>query len=103
MPSSQYIDITYGASGDTYISPGNGWVYAKCSTTNTNAYIQGEITIDEGVSVGIYGIHSTTYSSGRTLSVFFPVGAGYRSRMFNSNLTVNVFRFIYSKGALAGT
>jgi hypothetical protein len=102
IPSSQYIDITYGLSGDTYTAPADGWIYVKCTTSNTNAYIQGEVTINQGTSVGIYGSHSITYSSGKTLSVLFPVGAGYKFKMFNSNLTVNIFRFIYEKGALAG-
>jgi hypothetical protein len=100
IPSSQYIDITYGASGDTYTSPGDGWIYAKCTTNNTNAYIISEVIISGEGSVGVYADNSTTYSSGRTLSLLFPVATGYKFKMFNSNLMVNIFRFIYAKGAL---
>jgi hypothetical protein len=100
VPSSQYIDITYGLSGDTYTAPADGWIYVKCTTSNTNAYIIGEAIVNEETSVGVYGNGQTTYSSGRALYLLFPVGAGYRFKMWNSNLTVNIFRFIYEKGAL---
>jgi hypothetical protein len=100
VPSDQYITITYGASGDMYTSPGDGWIYAKCTTQNTNAYITSEAILTEGTNIGIYGAGQTTYSSGRSLYLLFPVATGYKFKMFNSNLMVNIFRFIYSKGAL---
>jgi hypothetical protein len=68
-------------------------------TFNTNAYIVTQVIINEG-SPAIYGAGSTTYSASRNLYLLFPVGAGYSFRMYNSNLNVNVFRFVYSKGAL---
>jgi hypothetical protein len=83
-----------------YTSPGDGWIYLKCTTQNTNAYILGETILDEGTSVGIYGAGQTTYSSGRALYLLFPVAAGYKFKMWNSNLMVNICRFIYGKGAL---
>ncbi|MDR2432222.1 MAG: hypothetical protein LBD34_00505 [Puniceicoccales bacterium] len=100
IPSSQYTSITYGASGDMYTAPADGWIYVKCTTTNTNAYIIGEVTINATTGVGIYGDGQTTYSTGRSLYLLFPVATGYNFQMWNSNLTVNVFRFIYAKGAL---
>jgi hypothetical protein len=100
IPSDKYIDITYGASGDMYTAPANGWMYAKCTASNTNAYITAEIILSAETSVGVYGSGAITYSSGRSLFLLFPVAAGYNFKMWNSNLTVNIFRFIYAKGAL---
>jgi hypothetical protein len=100
IPSSSYITITYGASGDMYTAPGDGWIYVKCTTSNTNAYIIGEIIVSQETSVGVYGCGQTTYTSGRALYLLFPVENGCLFKMFNSNLMVNIFRFIYSKGAL---
>jgi hypothetical protein len=100
IPSDQYITITYGASGDMYTAPADGWMYVKCTTNNNNAYIIAEIILSAETSVGIYGSGQTTYSIGRALYLLFPVAAGYNFKMWNSNLTVNIFRFVYSKGAL---
>jgi hypothetical protein len=89
---------TYGATGDTYTAPADGWVYAKCVTSDTNAYIIGMVMEDGGSEV--YGTNQITYSPVMNLRIIFPVGAGRSFKIINSNLTVNVFRFIYSKGAL---
>ncbi|MDR2628979.1 MAG: hypothetical protein LBC30_03265, partial [Puniceicoccales bacterium] len=62
----------------------------------------GKVIISTGESSGIYGATATTYSANKDLAILFPVGAAYAFRMFNSNLTVNIFRFIYAKGALVG-
>jgi hypothetical protein len=99
MPSDKYIDITYGVAGDTYVAPDDGWIYVECMTFNTNAYIVSQVIINEG-SPAVYGNGSTTYSASRNLYLLFPVGAGYSFRMYNSNLNVDIFRFIYAKGAL---
>ena len=37
MPSSRYIDLTLGASGETYTVPANGWVYF--ARKNINGYV----------------------------------------------------------------
>jgi hypothetical protein len=29
VPSDQYVDITYGATGDTYTAPADRWVYVS--------------------------------------------------------------------------
>jgi hypothetical protein len=100
VPSGQYIDITYGQSADTYTAPADGWMYVSCTTFNTNAYIIGRVIIDPEATVGIYGAGATTYSVNKELYILFPVGANYAFKMYNSNLDVNVFRFIYAKGAL---
>ncbi|MDR2629039.1 MAG: hypothetical protein LBC30_03570 [Puniceicoccales bacterium] len=100
IPSSQYINITYGASGDTYTAPADGWIYVECTTFNTNAYITGRVIINAGTSSGVYGGGATTYSANKDLFLLFPVANGYLFKMFNSNLTINIFRFIYSKGAI---
>jgi hypothetical protein len=100
VPSDQYIDLTYGATGDTYTAPADGWIYTRCKTFNVDAYIIGEVIINTGASSTVYGSGSTTYSTNKSLFLLFPVGSGYAFRMFNSNLYIDVFRFIYSKGAL---
>jgi hypothetical protein len=76
-PSFQYLTITYGVSGDMYTAPGDGWICAKCTTTNINAYIIGEVIISDETSAEISGSHATTYSTSRTLSVLFSVARGY--------------------------
>jgi hypothetical protein len=58
VPSDQYTDITYGASGDTYTAPANGWVYVECTTSSTNAYILTEVIIS-AESSKIYGNGAT--------------------------------------------
>jgi hypothetical protein len=98
VPSGQYIDITYGVAGDAYVAPADGWMYVECTTFNTNAYIVSQVIINEG-SPAIYGNGSTTYSASKNLYLLSPVGAGYVFRMYNSNLNVDVFRFVYGKGA----
>ncbi|MDR1890664.1 MAG: hypothetical protein LBQ23_00560 [Puniceicoccales bacterium] len=98
VPSLQYVDLTYGASGDAYTAPTDGWVYVKCTTSNTNAYIIGEVM--NGENLVTYSNGATTYSTSRNLYLLFPVGSDYVFRMFNSNLTVNTFRFIYAKGSV---
>jgi hypothetical protein len=102
VPSSQYIDITYGVTGDTYVAPADGWIYVECTTFNTNASIIGNVIISEGTTLGVYMAGATTYSTGRGLYLLFPVGSGYFFRMFNSNLNIDIFRFVYAKGALVG-
>jgi hypothetical protein len=97
VPSLQYVDFTYGAS-DTYLVPTDGWVYVKYTTSNTNAYIIGEVM--NGQNLVTYSNGATTYSTSRNLYLLFPVGSDYVFRMFNYNLTVNTFRFIYVKGSV---
>ncbi|MDR0742321.1 MAG: hypothetical protein LBE98_02555 [Puniceicoccales bacterium] len=99
-PSLQYVDITYGASADTYTAPADGWIYVECTTFNTNAYIIGKVILNAGTNTTVYGGGATTYSTNKDLFLLFPVANGRLFKMFNSNLNVNLFRFIYSKGAI---
>jgi hypothetical protein len=100
IPSDHYVDITYGKSGDIYTAPADGWVYVSCTTFNTNGYIIGSVIIDPAATAEVYRNGATTYSANKDLHLLFPVGANYAFKMLNSNLDVNVFRFIYAKGAL---
>jgi hypothetical protein len=100
VPSDQYINITYGASGDTYTAPADGWMHVEATTFNTNAYIIGRAIINTGMSAGVYAVGATTYSANKDLFLLFPVSNGCLFKMLNINLTVNVFRFVYAKGAI---
>jgi hypothetical protein len=100
VPSDHYVDITYGSSGDIYTAPANGWVYVSCTTFSTNGYIIGSVMVDPAATAEVYRNGATTYSANKDLHLLFPVGANYAFKMLNSNLDVNVFRFIYAKGAL---
>jgi hypothetical protein len=45
--SNQYVVITYGALGETYITLADGWAYTKCTTSNTNTYIVGKVMLED--------------------------------------------------------
>lgn len=40
MPSSRYIDLTFGATGTTYTAPTNGWFLLYANSTSTSVWAQ---------------------------------------------------------------
>jgi hypothetical protein len=96
MPSSEYIDLTLGASGSTYTAPANGWVmlYKNASASGQYIWMQtvhGDITI--------YDLASYSSTSGGVLRITIPVKKGDNCVVaYTAGGTTGRFRFIYAEG-----
>ena len=98
MPSNKYVDLTLGNSGDTYITPANGYVLIRTVANNGNC----SITIHQtnGPTFG----SSATVLSGDDGRLFVPFARGTNFRVWYSNIgtgsgtNATVFRFIYAEG-----
>ena len=69
LPSNDYVDLTIGDTGTTYIAPANGWVFfSRCNNNAASTWI------------GISGINALSVSSSTdqawTLQVMKPVKKG---------------------------
>jgi hypothetical protein len=53
--STDYINVTSGASWDMYTAPADGWMDVPCTTPDHNAYIIREVILNAEPSVGVYG------------------------------------------------
>lgn len=95
MPSNQYIDLTFGASGSTYTAPANGYAVLSASLT-ANKYI----TIYNTSTLVGNTIHFGG-SSGYILGyVFAPCQKNETFTIVHNNPTTNiVFRFVYAEGS----
>jgi hypothetical protein len=98
MPSDKHIDITQGASGNTYIAPADGWINIILVTTNTNGWCSISLHNDSGISILVDG--TTTYASGRTITTICPIAARSKFGVTYNDVNFDTFRFIYAKGAL---
>ena len=93
MPSDQYIDLTVGASGQTYTAPANGYFFAAGNWASSGSLFQ--VTMD----VENYGVQASTGNLGPTFfRVLCPVLKGEVMTMNYTLATITVFRFIYAKG-----
>ena len=91
MPSSQYDDLTLGASGTTYTATDNGYFWLR-KTTGTSEYIIFEL--DSGMS-----IRSTRPSSTSDSDIFIPCRKGGTVKVsYTGTGTTKFFRFIYAQG-----
>lgn len=91
MPSSKYINLTFGASGTKYTAPANGWVYIQVTGTST-AY-------NLGVSVGdsLMGFGQTGTFNGYDIGYTIPVAKGMTFGITYANVSKKFFKFIYAQ------
>ena len=91
MPSSRYVDLALGASGDLYTAPANGWVFVGWSgTANGNGSsldIQSPIAMETYSNDSDWQRHCLPIQKGITFRVYY---SGTR--------TLSRFRFYYAEG-----
>ena len=95
MPSDKYIDLTLGASRDTYTAPDDGYILFKKNPTASSQFI----AIESPANNLQTSVYSTQNSGG--IAVYLPVKK-------NSEFTVrysmagetDYFRFIYAQGSV---
>lgn len=91
MPSSEYIDLTLGASGSTYTAPADGWLNLRKVSGNASEYIE--------LSGRVDAIAASGYS-GQGLSVWIPVSKDENVTIwYNASGTTEKFRFIYANAS----
>ena len=98
MPSSNYINLTLGASNSTYTAPANGWVTISknANTSSSDTTIRYLYVQDNNTSMMDY----ISANSGTTACIVtFPV---YKDEVFNVIYTATgttvQFSFIYAQG-----
>lgn len=90
MPSNKYIDLTVGASGQTYTAPANGWVYCAGHATANSAYISIDIPF---TYCGINGVAGSDLTLNQ---IAITKGTSFKLRY--ANTSINIFRFVYAQG-----
>lgn len=92
FPSKKYIDLAVGASGTNYIAPANGWFYAYCSMSSTDAYLD--------MSIGtIYKVRLKDKAwNSSDIAQIVPVKKGGRLILNYLGMNFYAFRFIYAEG-----
>ena len=95
LPASSYVDLVFGASGSTYVAPENGYIYLQCINSANGpifALLHNETT-------GILQQNQLCSSYG-TIALCIPVVKDNSVALLYSNdVTCQIFRFIYTKGA----
>lgn len=95
MPSDEYVDLTFGASGSTYTAPANGWYYIVKATSSagTQYFIMDNQT--KGYTMNI------TPTSGNSVRYIFPVSKGDVILVsYTASGETSFFRFIYAQGEI---
>lgn len=88
FPSTNYINLTLGASGATYTAPADGYIQFTWDCGAGTSYITvGQSVLDQVV-------YPTNYNS---VNKVFQVRKG-NFAVYYSNVTVSVFRFVYARG-----
>lgn len=93
MPSDTYDDISWGASGDTYTAPADGFFIAKRQTTGSNQYL------DIRNYITGLGSRIAYTSSGSDIIVFLPTKKGDVITISYTAGTASTLRFIYAVGS----
>ncbi len=91
MPSNKYVNLTLGASGDSYTAPANGWLHLKVkkSVAGFSAFYS-----SSGLSA-----ESRTTVSGANCIVYIPCKKGDVVTCYYDGTNVDiVFTFIYAVG-----
>ena len=91
MPSNKYINLTLGASGNTYTAPANGWFnlmkMAASQAENIHMITSSTDIISWGTTTNV------------NVSLLLPVSAGDIVKItYTATGDVALFRFIYAKG-----
>ena len=95
MPSNKYIDLTFGASGSTYIAPANGWFAAsRMNTATSNNYLR-----IKNISSGLSLSHVSDSTNNAEKNVFLQVRKNDSVEIsYGSNSSGEYLRFIYAEG-----
>lgn len=94
MPSSNYIDLTAGASGTTYTAPANGYFEVTAKATSTSvSYIN--ISLDNGLTTQLWMPPNV---QGNSVSGFTPCKKGQTFTLNYYNCSISQFIFIYAEG-----
>lgn len=93
MPSTEYENITVGASGAIYTAPANG--YYSFATTNTSTQTNYTYLVNETTGVCYYAMaNAAVVARG-----FVPVKKGQQVSLGYFNSTIATFRFVYAEGS----
>lgn len=89
FPSTNYINLTLGASGATYTAPADGYIQITWDCgTGTSFIALGQSPVTDQV------VYPTNYTA---VNKVFQVRKG-NFTVYYSNVTVSVFRFVYARG-----
>ena len=95
MPSNRYIDLTWGATGTSYIAPANGWFTCQnvAGTANTGVRFS-------NVTVGSMGASCISATIEGTCAVTVPAKKGDRVILYynTTGTALKILRFIYAEG-----
>ena len=91
-PTSQYDDLTLGATGSTYTAPADGYIVCSLLTTSDGSMVE-LLNVANGLCSRAPGVTSSLLAR-----VFLPVRKGDIIKANYTNLnSVNLFRFIYAQ------
>lgn len=93
MPSSQYVDLTLGASGNTYTAPANGYYLVRFVGLNPAGYVYGHNLTSE------YELESRSTLNGTAVGVVIPALKNESVQFYYDAGGTITFRFIYAEGA----
>ncbi len=94
MPSNKYVDFPLGASGSTYVAPGNGWVTVQLKATAARQYMQ-----LHSITIPVFGLESHSVGTGDTVKLTIPVRKNDIICLnYSFGTTGNTFRFFYAEG-----
>ena len=102
MPSNRYIDLTLGASGQTYTAPANGW-FAIAKVAGADFYYT-DIVVLKDPNGGTdqnnskFGTFSEAYRSSPCESMAQVKKGDVVIVNYNATGVTNYFRFIYAEG-----
>ena len=95
MPSGNYDELTFGASGATYAAPANGWFCAvRTSTATSNNYLR-IINTTSGLSLSFV----SDSTNGGVKNVFVPaIKDDVIQIEYGSSSSATNLRFVYAEG-----
>ena len=95
MPINRYIDLTWGATGTSYIAPANGWFTCQnvAGTANTGVRFS-------NVTVGSMGASCISATIEGTCAVTVPAKKGDQVILYytTTGTALKILRFIYAEG-----
>lgn len=96
MPSSRYIDLTFGASDTTYKAPTNGWFAAVAALASGTGFLE---LRNYGTADGMIGQYYCWYSTNGIARLVCPAKKGDSVGLrYSGTFDVKYFYFIPSEG-----
>lgn len=96
MPSNRYINLTVGASGNSYLAPANGWFNLCIKSTSNTQYV-----ILEYRDRNYFRVTSFCNQVGQWCAVILPVKKGQIiTAEYDANGDYKEFKFFYAEGEL---